>query len=311
MNITEFTTLADSLGLKACNNACYVGTIDNWPVSLVFVQFTAQLRIVISADTDRTAIKNVAKEVKDRFNVGAAKQLCTAVIKKSAEKAGAEQAIHELLAAMRSNGIRPDGVCPICGSRNCDTAGIVKGQMRPTHRSCINSVAAEAEESAQLNKVEGNYLLGIIGAILGMLVGILPSLLAVILTEREYAILFALIPVCAYYGYKLLGGKMDKAALAASIAVTLIGVFVLNFAIAAWYLMVEEAVTKSAGIFFEIFADIIGYAENWIYLAKNSIQEYIFAALGIWIAWKYVSATASGNAQNLSAALEYSVPWNE
>ena len=55
-----------------------------------------------------------------------------------------------------------------------------------------------------------NYVLGVIGSIIGALIATLPWILMYIYGEMMLSLLAILIAFGAFYGYKLFKGKIDK-----------------------------------------------------------------------------------------------------
>ena len=142
-----------------------------------------------------------------------------------------------------------------------------------------------------------------------MLVGTIPTFLTVVYLEMEYSILFALIPICAYFGYKLFRGKMNKAALIVSILMAVLGVFILNFEYIVFSIMREYGFSFSEALSF--VPDLLRDGEIWAAIAADSLQEFFFSALGVVIAWGLISRTASGAAANADAALRLAQPYGQ
>ena len=177
------------------------------------------------------------------------------------------------------------------------------------HYRCLQAEAGKAHNKADINRENGSYLLGVLGALIGMLVGTIPTFLTVVYLEMEYSILFALIPICAYFGYKLFRGKMNKAALIVSILMAVLGVFILNFEYIVFSIMREYGFSFSEALSF--VPDLLRDGEIWAAIAADSLQEFFFSALGVVIAWGLISRTASGAAANADAALRLAQPYGQ
>ncbi|MBQ9373952.1 MAG: hypothetical protein IJU06_04025, partial [Oscillospiraceae bacterium] len=121
--------------------------------------------------------------------------------------ASLEAITNTLLAA----GIAPANTSVISGAPNPDSLCLTSaGGMltyQPVRAIEVQSQNAQVREKIEDNENNGNYLLGVIGAILGMLVGVAVNVLVAELSNRIFALLFALIPVAAMFGYKLFKGK--------------------------------------------------------------------------------------------------------
>ncbi len=180
-------------------------------------------------------------------------------------------------AALAEGGYGPPDICPYCKQRGCDalaaqggagarpgpnTSNVVMGAVVggavgaalaqsfstpatgyvPVHRTCVQDRAAEGTASAHKSLVEGSYGKGLLGAVLGALVGALPTILFQAFTYSYLALLSILIPLAAWFGYKKLGGKRTMGAFA---VVAVVSLFCTLFVVdqAVFYLMfVQEGI---------------------------------------------------------------------
>lgn len=137
--------------------------------------------------------------------------------------------------AGRRVGISFGTVCPYCGRTDtdavmyCEQRGAIPAGYRAVHTECANSLRNAANE-AKVND-EGNYFTGIIGAIIGMILGVVLNVAVIFGTERIYAMLCALIPLGAFFGYKLLKGRMNSFAIVISIICSALGAVALTFGV--------------------------------------------------------------------------------
>lgn len=198
-------------------------------------------------------------------------------------------------------GFYPADKCRICGGSSCDAAAWHKNVFGPVHRSCLQLRLYEAQSNhAETEESSANLLPGIIGAILGMIVGTIPSFLTILLMGYIFAILFALMPICAYHGYRLLGGRMKgKTPLIVSIAAAVLGVFVLNFEQNMYYLMHDAGYSFSRAL--RLMQRIAGDPEFWSETLTNNISCFFFAALGVFYAWRQISATSESGLKQAQA----------
>lgn len=113
--------------------------------------------------------------------------------------------------------------CPVCRRLQCDCAVMWGNRYVPAHRSCAEGRSIQTAQKAKANLESGSYALGILGAVLGAVVGTLPLLLFLFVLDSMVYLLWVLVPVGAYWGYKLLSGKMTTVAF----------VFILLAAVAA------------------------------------------------------------------------------
>lgn len=309
MRTFEFTELVAQLGYTQYG-AFFCGVTDRWPVTLY------------SASYGRFSVPVSLKECKDKLP--AAKQEIKALggklltsgnnggclvirFPKSKGLQGSLYTfVHHSLGALTRLGIHPLDCCPVCRNGNCDVASFLQGSFRGTHRHCLQGKADAAATAAEENLQSGSYLTGILGAIIGMLVGTLPSLLTILFADSIYALLFALIPIGAYFGYKLFRGRMNKFALLVSILAAVFGVFLLNFELMIYYLINDYYFTFKEALGFLL--EELAYGEYWLSIARDSLLEFFFAALGVLFAWRLISRTADSNAAEAQAALRRAVP---
>lgn len=146
--------------------------------------------------------------------------------------------------------------CPLCRRGSCDALALVNGGYVPAHQSCCENHSHDAVARAEVNSQQGNYVTGWLGALLGGMVGAIPTILLAILAERITVWLCLLIPLAAYYGYKLLRGRMDRMATVATVVSSLFQVFVMEQVIfytgIVSYLGIWPSVPASVAYYFEV-----------------------------------------------------------
>lgn len=207
--------------------------------------------------------------------------------------------------AFREAGLQVPTACACCRKDGCDSLALWGGAYMPVHRGCIEEKAAKTATSAQINTVNGSYVSGFVGAFLGGLVGVLPTILSVVLLERIVAILYALIPICAYQGYKMLRGKMNKGAFWITCVVSIFHLFSME-QIYFYIAFVRE---------FGLWPSIIDTTMLYWTLAtpadifSDMILSFVFLGLGIWIAWSHIRSTASDAVQNMGIIHDSLTPY--
>lgn len=98
--------------------------------------------------------------------------------------------------------------CPFCGKDHCDALCMVQDRYAAVHESCAVQAfppTSYAEEGTP-STPSGNYVTGIIGALLGLFIGGIPQFAAYYFLEYSLAILYILPPLLGFWGYKLLKG---------------------------------------------------------------------------------------------------------
>ena len=245
------------------------------------------------------------KKIKPRNVTGiGATKTSTRLIVAFRGKTPLDQQVGELLTsftnALRETGIAPAGTCAVCGGAAPESLGFFGGTYQPVHAGCLQNLVTTAREKAEDNRQNGSYLTGFLGALIGAVVGILPSLLLIALTDRIYAALFALIPLAAMWGYRKLGGKTDKASIVIVVVLSFLAVLLMT-AVSAAISLAQE----TGDPFLEILPFILGYvvtAEGFVALLQDSVMPLIFMVLGIWIAWRFLRQTGEANVQDAEAA---------
>lgn len=202
--------------------------------------------------------------------------------------------------ALRENDFLPAETCSICGGQKPDSLCFI-GSYQPVHKGCVRSLAEQTRQKAEQNELNGSYLTGAIGAVLGMLVGLIPNVAFAVASDRIYALLFALVPLASMWCYRKFNGKLSKGSIGIIIVVSLLGVFVMQYATLAIYIMREygAAFGKALSLTTEIFKD----GELLGEILGNSIMHFVFMGIGILIAWRYLNQTNSGSVANMNAAL--------
>ncbi len=211
------------------------------------------------------------------------------------------------LEVLRSTGFAPADACAVCGRSGGDMAAPQNGGVyAPVHKGCLEGSVEAARDKARLNAVNGSYLLGFVGAVLGMLVGIIPSLFTIIAMSRIYVLLFMLIPICVYAGYKLLKGRMNYTALVLSILLSVVGLFAI-FYIQLIYVLVDEGLTVKQSL---DLLSLFDQKELLLEIVKTEdfVKCAIFEAVGIALAWGQISRTSKNDISDAEALLGSAIP---
>ena len=197
-------------------------------------------------------------------------------------------ALDTAVRTFREAGLTPPVLCPICKAGSCDSAAHVGSDYVPVHRACVESQARDKAEQAQQNQVSGNYVTGFIGAILGGIVGSLPNVFLLMWASRLYALLYALIPICAYYGYKLLRGKMNRGAFVCTLISSALNLFSIHFFTNYIALCQTLGRVISPAVGMRMYAELVQSGN----LTANLVQSGIFLLLGLWFSWGIITRTS-------------------
>lgn len=123
--------------------------------------------------------------------------------------------------------------CPICHQSHCDRVGVYQGRMQRVHTRCWKEVYLQKKEQLQRN--EGHYVTGAIGAFLGALLVTLAGLLIMKVLDISFGIIFACSGSAAVFGYKKLKGKLDRGSRPIIIGMSLLAFVVYLYALVYLY----------------------------------------------------------------------------
>ena len=261
----------------------------------------AATRTPANDSTFRKAYKKV--KPKSVTGIGATKTSARLIVAFRG-KTPLDQQVDELLrsftGALKEAGIAPAATCAVCGGAAPESLGFYKGSYQPVHAGCLQNLVTTAREKAEDNRMNGSYLTGFLGALLGAVVGTIPSILLIAFTDRIYAILFALIPLASMWAYRKFGGKDTGASIGIVVVLSFVAVLLMTAVAAAISVASEEGIP-----FLEILPAILAYVvtgEGFLALLQDSVIPLIFMVLGLWIAWRFLRQTSAVNVQDAEAA---------
>lgn len=189
----------------------------------------------------------------------------------------------------------PAKTCRLCCKSGCDMLAVVDGAFAPVHSACVETATQHAAGEVFRNEDEGSYATGIIGAVLGGLVGSLPTVLTSGFLNLINVFLYSLIPIGAHIGYKLLKGKMDRLALYTTIAVSVLYMFGVQIVVLSMEIVRQLNIMPTVGETISIYWKAMAIPE----VIRSFCLNAVFLALGIWIAWKRISRTNQGTAHDV------------
>lgn len=202
-----------------------------------------------------------------------------------------ETALNEITAAMRAQSVAPADTCAVCGREHPDSCCLVS-TYQPVHAACVRTTADAARQESAGSAQQGSYLTGIVGAVLGVLVGLVPSLLSILLFDRIYTALFVIVPLLAALGYRRFRGKRSGESIGIIILLSLAGVVLLELLAVTISFKQEFGMTFVSAMRFtlnNIFTRIgIGV------LLQENLAELFFMAIGVFIAWPFLSRSSRG-----------------
>lgn len=214
-------------------------------------------------------------------------------------------AMETVTTALHEAGISVPDQCPFCRKPGCDSLALVGGGYVPVHKACCEERSYSTVTNAEINAKQGSYATGLIGALLGGIAAVLPSLFTIWFLERIYAVLFFLIPLGAYYGYRLFRGRMNRAAGVITILISLLMPFALE------QLVFYLTVATTFGIVPSILDTTALYFQYYTPgdMALSLAMPYLFLVFGLFVTFRQITRTARHEVVDASAAMESLMPY--
>ena len=309
MNVQTFQKYMQERGFRTTEKTAF-GMEGAYPVTVTFLGARSWQAVF---PVDIPDWKSFYTEIKDSLRglgslvYGKSRLTLTMPIKDEDSQAVYSQAIALVLGRLQARGIPALDLCPLCGQWQCDCAAYLRGCYQGTHRACLEKQLSETTEKAEQNAMYGNYVTGFVGALLGMVIGVIPSILTILSMERIFALLYALIPLCIYYGYKLCKGKMNRAALIITIILSLVSPYLIEI-ILAGYILVSDF-SMPLGDAMQALGAALSGGDLWLAMTQESLSSFLFIALGIFIAWRSISQTSRTAVLSAQAVLDTSTPY--
>lgn len=292
MTVQDFAAYAVSRGMIVVDNMAF-GELKGYPFTLLAVgspnvrAMTVQFKL--ASRVPNKVFKSIRKTVKAN---GRLFYMNNSPLVVALTCSGPDNAVWDRLFAgmegivqgFMGAGISIPDTCPFCKNGACDSLAYVGDGYVPVHKACCESQSFGTMEKAEANERSGHYITGIIGALLGGIVASIPTILLMWFAEMISAWLYALIPLGAYFGYRLFKGKMNRIVLP---IVILVSVFMLFFVQQVmWFLVLHEEfgfwpyINESIEYFFMLVP-----TEDMI---VDLIKPAIFTVLGIVISYSVI-----------------------
>ncbi len=217
-----------------------------------------------------------------------------------------EQVLEAVSTHFREAGLTPSDTCPVCHQTGCDGLAFLNAGYVPVHQACVQNEVQSVSLKAQKNQQSGNYFTGLLGALLGGLVGTIPNVIAAVWLERIVAILYALIPLGAYYGYKLFKGKMNRSALLFTILSSIFNLFMVEYITQYVWICLDAEELFDLAYYTRIFFLALGDGA----LTAGLLQGALFLALGLWFSWSQISHTGQQDVQSAATVQATVQPWD-
>ena len=293
----KYFAALSQLGFQTAQNFC-VGTWRNYAVAVT--PFSAKnysmfVAIRVSQEQAKELKKSLKAALKaavgDRVLIGSVQPnyvQCTLKFGKVEEAAkDFEAQVEPVTAALWQNGVGPADTCAVTKAPNPDSLCLINAPgfagYQPVCAAAVRQEDYKLQEKTEENENNGSYGTGIVGALLGAAVGIAINVLIIVLLHFISAWLFALIPIFAFLGYKLLKGKINKASMAIVIAVSILSLPVMVILWLAFEVMKEYNAPFGEALRFGL--ESITNPEMLSAMSGDLIKMVIFMAIGVFISW--------------------------
>ncbi len=289
------------IGFQGFDSGFCVGTWKNYAVTLR--RYAGKTYYVNLAIRDGKLYKGLKKTLNGAIKAAGIKRSAVANVQPNTITAtfsftgGAENEVSEftayldvLTAALQESGVGPADRCGISGAPQPDSLCLLLRNdcfgFQPVCASVLRQEEYARQEKVEENENNGSYLTGLLGALLGALVGVGVNLLTMVFLERIFALLFALVPVAAMYGYKLFKGKTNKASLIIVIVLSLIAVPVMELLTGAIALVQEYQIPFGMALStaWELFRE----PEVLKQMLPEMLKLLLFMVLGFFISFSYL-----------------------
>ena len=304
MLLDEFQRLTQSQGVRRVGQQ-YYGVWQSYPYSAVVTpsgRGTVAFSFRLGATLESVAFKQLRRQMpKCAVLLAAGGSTYRLTINGKPFDKGDEalaSILDTLARGLRESGVTAGELCPICHRGGCDALADLGGY-GAVHYACAANRTADAAAEAQRSLRSGSYVTGFIGAFLGGLVACIPTILAYY-AGWLVGYLYALIPLGAYYGYKLFHGRMNRGAFICTCIASVIHLFSMEQVI--FYIEFVKAFDLWPSIFDTI----------WLYfqlltpadMLKDMWMSAIFMLLGLWISWDRIRRNAYTDLHGASSVME-------
>jgi len=295
------------------------GMIGGFPVE-AFVPKDGELHLRISASVNQLdrkaakALQNAGKELDRNVKLTATTEMSTVqVVIKSQDEVEArnlfEKTKHQLEPILGDRELfEPPAYCAICDGEGSDVLSRVHGQLAPAHRHCLERQKHEMMAQVEDKTNNPKTIQGFIGGLIGGLVGAVPAFIVLNIFQTFFFVLFALIPIAAYYGWKIFGGKLSRLttvfvilySILVSLSVEVLDThMILRDIYAEWGIAGQIRLMDTVRYYFtpEVFLE---------YFARNTLMAVGAAIVGVFLALGIIIKTDKGALQEaLDSASEF------
>lgn len=311
MSAVKFKELAESLQLKLVDGNGY-GFIGDFPVVVrerkkpplsrtkgMTLTFTLEetdkaLKKDLNRAFSRKCYASIASNYLNIEVVGSYRSLAETYEELS-------QIVPEVFA---QHNVLPMQTCPICQKEGCGSVVAYGKGYHSVHDYCVRSAVDTIKERAEDNQANGGYILGSLGGLAGGILACVPSFLTIWFMERAYSLLYILIPLGIYGGYKLMKGKLSKFVTGYTVVLSVILAVGLDIAVTAVGMI-------SAGYPMELLPYLFRAPGMFESLFENILTSLLFVAIGIYYTWRRITHTSDTDLANAELLKETMIPFED
>ena len=210
-----------------------------------------------------------------------------------------DNAVLEIGQLVHEYSIPVQAECAYCGEVGCDAVAFVNNAV-PVHTACHRNNVEEQIEQVENNRKHGNYLPATLAALVGALIGAVPSLISMVAADYIIAFLFILIPLASAFVYKRVDGVQNWfmpfvvsiMSLAASIALVLADLYF------------DIGIGTPLATFFSTISHRRYRADVLLLFG----QVLFFGGIGILCAWSFMAKTGKQQLKELQAMRDNILP---
>ncbi|MCL2587861.1 MAG: hypothetical protein FWD84_00450, partial [Oscillospiraceae bacterium] len=217
------------------------------------------------------------------------------------------QAMGVLEAALQEEGVTPPTGCALCGQGGSDMLAHCDDRLTFVHMSCLQTWKESEQQRLELKEQNSGHLRGVLGGLVGGIVGAVPALIALNFFNFYVSILFALIPLGIYFGWKILGGKLSKVTTVFTILYTLVVAFAVEF-FDTWLIarsMIPDFMLLEV---MDLYLDPDFFSEHLLIPLGTAL---VFSGIGIFCAWRMITKTDKHEMTEVQAAFDNATPLRE
>lgn len=318
-SVNDVFSALESLGFENNGNICY-GTWKGYAVSLNrYVSKLYYVHVAVRLDKPSGTLRKALRQATNvpGLKIGGVERVLKneVVFSISFNKADDllarfTERMDAYTAALRENGVAPADTCAVSGREHPESLCLIASRdsvsYQPVCAAAVKNQNYQTQEQVESNENSGNYITGFIGALLGMLVGLIPNLLTIIYMERIYSLLFMLVPLAAMFGYKLFRGKMNAASIVIVILLSLVGVLLIPYLEIVFYLVRDEGIALGEALSFtaKYLTDPANLSDPEVAadLRRELLQLLLFMGLGIFASWRIIKSKTNSSVMANSQA---------